>query len=37
MGINKKIIIVMCLVSFFSVGCGSKSVENKSNVSADNI
>lgn len=37
MGINKKIIIVMCLVSFFSVGCGSKSVENKSNVSAENI
>ena len=37
MGINKKIIIVMCLVSILSVGCGSKSVENKSNVSADNI
>ena len=37
MGINKKIIIVMCLVSILSVGCGSKSVENKSNVSIENI
>lgn len=37
MKINKKIIIVMCLVSILSVGCGSKSVENKSNVSTGNI
>ena len=37
MKINKKIIIVMCLVSILSVGCGSKSVENKSNISTENI
>lgn len=37
MKINKKIIVAMCLMSILSVGCGSISEENKSNVRTENI
>ena len=37
MKINKKIIMVMCLLAILSVGCSSKTEENKSNESVKNI
>ena len=37
MKINKKIIIVICLATILSVGCSSKSEENKPDVSIKNI
>ena len=37
MKVNKKIIIAMCIATILSVGCSSKSEENKSDVSVKNI